>query len=97
MMGDLIDRDAALASIAAALNNATGDLYDAYAAIRSLPSVDPVVDHAAIRAAALREAAAVAIKEAEDCGPSYGDGYPQQSAHEIASAILALIDKEPRQ
>lgn len=38
-MADYIDRDAALASIDAALNNATGDLYDAYVAIRALPAV----------------------------------------------------------
>lgn len=51
------------------------------------------LDPTAIREAALREAAQIATKEAEDCGPSYGDGYPQQSAHDIAKAILALIDK----
>lgn len=43
-MIDLIDRDAALGSIERALNNATGDLYDAYAALRALPAAT-AADH----------------------------------------------------
>ena len=47
----LIDKAEALASIEKALNNATGDLYDAYAAIAALPArgehgVDAVLDAA---------------------------------------------------
>ena len=50
----------------------------------------------ATREQALREAARVAEKASDDCGPSYGDGYPSEVASEIAFDILALIEKEPK-
>ena len=58
-MTDLIKRDAALAAIDTALNNATGDLFDCHAAIRALPAIDP----AAIREAALQDRIEELVKE----------------------------------
>lgn len=45
-MSDMIDRAAALAAIDAALNNATGDLFDAHAAIAALPPAQPAASDA---------------------------------------------------
>ena len=82
-MKDLIERDHALAAVA--LGDTVNQLQ---AKIRAIPRA-PAPDPAAIREAALREAAALIRPSLE---PS-GNGIVVAALHREADAILALIQK----
>ena len=64
MADDLIRRSDVLAAIETALNNATGDLFDAYSAVKTIPAVTPTVQEAA----KVRVKAAIADQISEGIG-----------------------------
>ena len=100
-MGDLIPRDAAAAVCDkhSYSNNpyVSGRMADAAAEIRAIPTIDPACDHcgvdpAAIREAALREAAAVVA------GCTWGDYWTCDGEYveplRLSDAILTMIGEK---